>query len=72
MHQGQGGHTEADSYATDGEHDAPWVSGRTDRGEPQGLEEHQILVAAVREVIPRVGSHTVVEVLNPEVGPGIP
>lgn len=26
MHQGQGGHTEADSYATDGAHDAPWVS----------------------------------------------
>ena len=48
------------------------LDGRTNRGEAQGLEKHQVIVATIREVIPRVRANAVVEVLDPQVGPGIP
>ena len=53
------------------EESAP-LDGRAHRGEPQRLEEHQVIVATVGEVVSCVGANAVVEVLDPEVGPGVP
>ena len=45
---------------------------RAPRGKAQTLEKGEVLVVPVGEIVTRIGAHTVKEVLDPLVGPGVP